>query len=82
MSISRAAMHKSPHLRHLDHLGRVDALDNQLRHPVPFLDLKIPLGVVEEQHLDVSPVVCVDDAGARVDEVFAREARAGRDATV
>lgn len=76
------APHALLQLLHLEHLGRVDPLNDQLRNPVALLHLKVGLAVVEQQDLDGSPVVGVDDAGARVDEVLGGEAGAGGDAAV
>lgn len=60
----------------------VDALNDELGDAVADLDLKVGVAVVEEQHLDGAPVVGVNDAGARVDEVVDGEAGAGGDAAV
>lgn len=63
-------------------LGRDDALQDELRDAVASLDLVVGLSVVEEDHADSTSVISVDDAGARVDEVFRGETRAGGDAAV
>lgn len=77
---------RAPHallqLLHLDHVGRVNALDNELRDPVALLHLVVGVGVVEQQHFDGAAVVGVDDSRARVDEVLGCEAGAGGDAAV
>src|SRR4051812_42923652 len=78
---SRAA-HALLELLHLDHVGRVDALKYQLGNAIPFLDGEVRLSVVEQQYLDLAAVVSVNDACARVDEIFDREARARRDTAV
>jgi hypothetical protein len=61
-------------LLHLDHFGSVDALDDKLSNSVALLDRVVCLGVVEQQHLHLAAVVCVNDAGAGVDEVLRRQA--------
>ena len=66
----------------LDHLRRPDALQHELRDAVALPDNKVRGRVVEEQDLDGAAVVGVDDPGARVDEVFGREARSRRDSAV
>jgi len=76
------AAHALLELLHLEHLGRVDALEHQLRDPVALLDGEIGVRVVEEEDLDLAAVVGVDDARARVDEVFGRQAGARGDAAV
>lgn len=69
-------------LLHLDNLGRVDALNDELGDAVTLLDLEVGVGVVEQQDLDLTAVVGINDAGAGVDEVFGRETGAGCDTTV
>lgn len=61
-------------LLHLDDLGGIDALQDKLRDAVALLDLKVGLGMVEEQHLDFAAVVGIDDASAGVNEVLRGEA--------
>lgn len=77
---------RAPHARlqllHFHHLGRVDPLDDKLRDPVPLLHLKVCVVVVEEKHFNGTPVVGVDDARARVDEVLGGETGAWGDAAV
>lgn len=43
-----------------------------MRSETPGRTLKVLLGVVEEQDLDLATVVCVDDTCTRVDHVLAR----------
>jgi hypothetical protein len=76
------APHALLELLHLDDIGRVDALEDELGNAVALLDLVVRLGVVEEQHLHLAAVVGVDDARARVDEVLGRKAGAGSNTAV
>lgn len=62
--------HRLLQLLHLDHFRRVDALNDELCHPIALLDIKVRLCVVEEQNLDRTTVVRVNDTRARIDEVF------------
>lgn len=66
----------------LDHVGGVDALDDELGDAVALADRKVGVAVVEQQHFHLAPVVGVDDARARVDEVLGGQAGAGGDAAV
>lgn len=66
----------------LDDLGGHDPLEHQLSNSVALLDLIVGVGVVEEENLDGSAVVCVNDTGAGVDEVLGGEARAGSDSAI
>ncbi|RYO91341.1 hypothetical protein DL766_001988 [Monosporascus sp. MC13-8B] len=70
------AAHALLELGDLDHLGRVDALDDELGHAVALGHGEVGLRVVEQQDLDGAPVVGVDHARPRVDEVLRREPRA------
>ncbi len=76
------AAHARVQLGDLDHVGRVDALDDQLRDAVALGDGVVGVAVVEEQDLHLPAVVGVDDARARLDRVLGGEAGAGRDAAV
>lgn len=66
----------------LDHVGRVDALEHELRDAVALGDGEVGVRVVEQENLDLAAVVGVDDARAGVDVVLAGEAGAGGDAAV
>lgn len=76
------ATHALLKLGHLDHLGRIDALDDELRDAVALGDAEVLVAVVEEQDLHLAPVVGVDDAGARLNGVLDGEAGAGCHAAV
>lgn len=76
------AAHAFFELGDLNDLGRVDALDDELGHAVALCHGEVSVGMVEQEHLDLAPVVGVDDASARVDEVFGGEAATGGDTTV
>lgn len=65
-----------------DDLGGIDALEDQLGDPVAFLDGEIDIAVVEEEDLDLAPVVRVNDARTSVDEVLGGKAGAWGNATV
>lgn len=65
-----SASHALFQLLHLDNLGGIDALENQLCDAVALLDLKVGLSVVEQENLDFAAVVGIDDTGASVDEVL------------
>lgn len=67
---------------HDDNFRGIDPLNHQLGDPVPFLDLKIHLGMIEQEDLDRSSVIRIDDPRPRVDEMLDREARSGRDSSV
>jgi hypothetical protein len=69
-------------LLHHDDIGRVDALDDELRDSVPLLDGKIGVAKVEQNDLERAAVVGVDDAGASVDAVLCGEAGAWGDPPV
>jgi hypothetical protein len=69
-------------LLNFDDLGRHDPLEHQLSNTVALLDLIIGICVVEEENLDGSAVVCVDDTSAGVDEVLGGEAGAGGNSAV
>lgn len=77
---------RSPHtllqILHLHNLRRIDPLQHQLRHPIALLHLKITLRMVKEQHLHFPPIIRINDAGTRIDEVLRREARPRRDPSV
>ena len=76
----------SPHaflqLGDLDHLRVGNPLEHELGDAIADFDGEIRLGVVEEQHFYGPAVVCIYDAGARVNEVFACKAGAGGYAAV
>jgi hypothetical protein len=57
-------------LLHNDNIRCVDALDDQLSDAVAFLDREVDLAEVEEDHLDLSTIVGIDDTCTRVDAVF------------
>lgn len=63
-------------------IGSSNALQDELRNAVAFLDLEIGFVVVEKQHLDLTTVIGVNDASAGVDKVLGSKARARSDATV
>lgn len=63
-------------------LGGDDSLQHQLGNPVALLHLVVRVGMVEEQDLDLSAVISVDDARAGVDEVLGGEARSGGNSAV
>lgn len=69
-------------LLNLNDIGRHDPLKHQLSNPVALLYLIVGVCVVEEENLDGPAVVCVDDAGAGIDEVLGGEARAGSNSAV
>lgn len=69
-------------LLNLDDIGRHDPLEHQLSNSVALLDLIVGVCVVEEENLDGSAVVCVDDTGAGIDEVLGGEARARSNSAV
>lgn len=57
---------------HLDdrHLGRLDALEDELGDAVALVDLEVVVAEVEQQHAEQAPVVAVDDAGTDIDAVL------------
>lgn len=57
----------------LSNFGGVDPLKHQLCDAVAFFDLVICLGMVEEEDLDLAPVVGIDDTGTGIDEVLRGE---------
>lgn len=65
-----------------DHLGGVDALEDELGNAVAFLDGEVDVAVVEQEYLDLSAVVGVDDARSGVDKVLGGEAGARGDTAV
>ena len=67
---------------HLHNLRRVYPLQHQLRNPVSLLNLEIHLAMVKQQNLHLTPIIRVNHAGARVDEVLGRKARPRRHTTV
>ena len=67
------AAHALLQLLDFSNFGSVDPLEHQLRDAVAFFDLVICLGMVEEEYLDLAPVVGVDDTGTGVDEVLRGE---------
>lgn len=57
-------------------------LQNQLRNAISLLHLEIHIRVIKQKNLDLSPVVCIDDARASINEVLRGEAGAGGDSAV
>jgi hypothetical protein len=41
-----------------------------LSHAVAFLDIEVLIAVVEQQHFDLTSVVCIDDTRTSVNEVL------------
>lgn len=76
----------SPHalcqLLHLDNLGGVNTLKDQLGDAVALLDFVVGLGVVEQKYLDLATVIGVNHTSASVDEVLRGKAGSRCDATV
>ena len=66
----------------LDNLGRADALQDKLGNAIALLDLKVGLGMVKQENLDLAAVVGVNDTSAGVDKVLRSEARSGSNAAV
>ena len=69
-------------LLHLHNLRRVNPLQNQLCNTIVLLNHKVDIAVIEQQNLDLSSVIRINDAGSRVDEVLGCEAGAWGDASV
>ena len=57
-------------LQAYDGLKNRDALKNELRDFVSFLDDEVTVRVVEDYNLDLSGIVGVNDAGTDVNHVF------------
>lgn len=76
------AAHALLQVSDLDNVGSIDALKDELSYAVSLCDGEIGIGVVEEQDLDLTTVVSVDDAGARVNEVLGRQAGARSDTAI
>ena len=61
----------------LDSIAEEHLLENQLGNAIAFLDDKVLLTKVEENHANGTAVVIVDDTGTSVDKVLHSQARAG-----
>ena len=58
--------------------SRTYPLKHQLRHPLPLFHPILRLPMIEQQHLDLTPVICIDHPSPGIDEVLRREARPRR----
>jgi hypothetical protein len=56
-------------LHHCD-IGSIDALDDQLGNSVSRLDREVNVAEVEQDHFDLSAIICINDTSAGVDAVF------------
>ena len=50
--------------------GEGNPLDNELADPLSLLNLEVFISKVEEENLDLAPVVGIDHAGSNIDEFF------------
>jgi len=64
------------------HLGRFTTFEHELRHAVPPLRFKHVIAVIEEENLNFTRVIGINDTRTDLNPVFDRETGARRDATI